>query len=296
MRDRQSQRVSAGLALLVGCGAGSGPDAGSDACPEGEVVDYVIASYTVPSAPTGHMLDVAPGFDLDGQISTGTETDDCTDYNPDFVSPVTAARGIDNQLTGALYALAQGFSPTFDLDPQLDAEIASGRNVLAIRLHGVSDLRDDPDVCLELVRVRDRECGGDFCAVADLAAVDAWTARSTTLGSGVGSIRDGVLDARLDAFPLAFTDTVFAEILVRDVRLRCEVTTDSLSRCELGGVLLVEDVLAFAASESSEPGFVDILRGIVVDAADLLPSAADRQICDGLSAGLEITAVSASIE
>ncbi len=284
------------LCLLVGCGSGSAADAGSDACPEGEIVDYVIESYRVPAAPEGPMQELAPGVDLDDQVSTGEETDDCTDLNPDFTSPVTGTGGVDNQLTGSLYQIAQGFSPIFDLDPQLDAEIASGRNVLAIRLHGVDDLHDDANVCLELVRLRDRACALDFCAVADLAGVDAWTPRGVPVASGVGSIRDGVLEARLESFPLVFQNALLHEILVRDARLRCEVTATSLSRCELGGALLIDDVVAFVDAESTERGFEEIVRGILLDSADLRPSTADPLVCDALSAGLELTAVSARIE
>lgn len=282
------------LLALAGCGSTRGPaDADLGDAPHMGSLTYVLDDWTVSEAPTGRDWNIAPGFDLDGQITVvGSAPTRCDQFVPDLVSPA-GQQGIDNQLTAMLIGFTQGISPTFDLEPQLEAEIRNGSNVLALRVDDLDDLSDDRDLTVTLLRVRPSECTS-ACAVPNVSSVSSWATEGEPVTIGVGSTVDGILEARFDRFPLVFTDETRQDIPLRNARLRCRLVSGGLGECVLGGGLTVDDLVAFAASR--EPDIAESLRGILEDQADLVPSEDDPLVCTRVSAGLELTAVSASIE
>ncbi len=297
MTRRDLSRLSSSwplLAVLAGCGSMNAPaDADLGDAPHMGSLTYVIDDWTVSESPTGRDSNVAPGFDLDGHVTlAGGDPSRCDRFVSDLVSPA-GQQGIDNQLTAMLIALTLGFSPTFDLEPQLETEIRNGSNVLAVRVEDIDDLSDDRELTVTLLRVRPTECTS-ACAVPDVAAVSSWAEEGEPISVGVGSTVDGVLEARFDRFPLVFTDETRQDIPLRDARLRCRLVAGGLGECVLGGGLTVDDLVAFVASR--DPDFAETLRSILAEQADLVPSEDDPLACTRLSAGLELTAVNARID
>jgi hypothetical protein len=81
---------------------------------------------------------------------------------------------------------------------------------------------------------------------------------------------------------------------VRDSILEGDVSAFGLENGVLGGGILVEDLVLLA--EMIMPGIGETARGILVDLADLSPSAADPLVCREVSAGMGLTAVPGTLE
>jgi hypothetical protein len=276
---------------------GARPDAALDAGPTPPTITYVVAAYDLPDAPRGPRLDEAPGVNLDGRVSVEGGAGSCEDLIGDLVSPL-GEPGVDNQLVGSLNSLLEGFIAGYDLQAVLDDDVATGRRLLAIQLSSLDSFDDDPEVRVDLFLVKPEGCAGDVCPPPGgvVSAGARWIRSLVPIGSALpGEIVAGRLHVVAHDFPLSFDASgVTVTMTVRDSILEGDVSAFGLENGVLGGGILVEDLVLLA--EMIMPGIGETARGILVDLADLSPSAADPLVCREVSAGMGLTAVPRTLE
>ena len=158
----------------------SGPSGG------GTTMDFIVSSIAI-ELDDGR-VPTHSGFDLDGHVSTARDEEGCgredvlasSDPRENLgCCPVVprdggACRGgVDNQLPRLMTTIQQAVG--FDRRADTAARIADGRLLLAIRLHGVDDMANDPDVAIALLYVfdADGDCTNNHVAGARFIADDA---------------------------------------------------------------------------------------------------------------------------
>jgi len=303
-----SRAVCLALATVWLCGCqidegrpdGGPPDAGRPTTTE---LTLVIASFQQrPDA-----VDRAFGVDLDGADGNpvGAPAGGCQDQ-PDGVSPITGAHGVDNALAARRDV---EIVASDGLDGMLRDQIASGSVLVAIRITDVDDFVDDPSVAVHLARVAatgstpapSGVCSQDAdraSCLSDAASACSWSdvmgrcsgiaagqsfTETGDLGTFSGSIEGGRLHTLFDVLPLIGGSF---SIVLHGGSLTGAISAHGIVEGELAGWLLVDEVeAAFARAGSS----VDIRSSGL---ADLQPEA-DPTICDAISAGLGFAALTA---
>jgi hypothetical protein len=292
--------VVAGSVAAVGCGGGdtgtdSGMMGGQDAPAMAPVsTTYIVDTITIPAAPTGPMMNQAPGFNLDGKVSVEGGTGNCEDGIGDYVSG--SETGIDNQLVGVLISTLQGFISDLDVQAQVDEQIASGSLILAIRVNDINSYTTDESVTLDLFLVKQADCTMDTCPVTGgVMSGQDWVQRATPLATGLAaSIEGGTLMGNVPELPLSFEasgETI--TLTIRDATVGGDITATGMTNAAIGGELRIDDVVALA--EMIMAGIGETARGLLVMYADLSPQSADPLTCDSISAGLAFTAVTGNV-
>jgi hypothetical protein len=298
--------VMAGSMAVVGCGGGTDPVADSGtSMPDAYVVTmepvtttYIVGTITIPPEPTGPMMNIAPGFNLDGKVSVESSTGaTCEDLVGDYISP-TGETGVDNQLVGILISTLSGFVSGLDVQAQVNEQIASGSLLLAIRVNDIESYENDPDgVTLDLFLVKQADCAMDTCPVmGGVMAGQRWTQRAMPLATGLpANIRGGMLRGSVPSLPLSFEASGRTITLtISDATVGGDITATSMTNAAIGGEIRIDDVVRLA--DMIMPGIGETARGLLVMYADLSPSSADPLVCESISAGLSFTAVNGTIE
>lgn len=293
--------VMAGSLAAVGCGGGgggtdSGTGGGQDAPAMAPVsTTYIVDTITIPAAPTGPMMNQAPGFNLDGKVSVEGGTGNCEDAIGDYTSP-SGETGIDNQLVGVLISTLQGFISDLDVQAQVNDQIASGSLILAIRVNDINSYTSDDSVTLDLFLVKQADCTMDTCPVTgSIMSGQDWVQRAMPLAMALpATIEGGTLTGNVSALPLSFEasgETI--TLTIRDATVGGDITATGMTNAAIGGELRIDDVVMLA--EMIMPGIGETARGLLVMYADLSPQSADPLTCDSISAGLAFTAVTGNI-
>ncbi len=295
----------AGSAMTLGCYGPSGNDAAVYCCndeslgrPEPVSRTYIVAAFVIPDAPTGPMMNITPGFNLDGKVSDGTAMNDCEDLDLDFVSP-RRETGVDNQLVGSLLGQLTSVFTDLDVQATVDARVASGSFLLAMRVNDINSYENDSSVTLDLFLVDPAGCDASPCAPmgGTVSAGAMWRMQAgPALATGLSAT---IEDSELSGGPLDLPLTLDVrgttiDLTMRDARIGGHITATDLTDGGIGGALRVEDLVS--SFEAIEPGLGETVRDLIAASADLTPSAADAQVCESVSAGIGFTAVEGTIE
>ncbi|MBX7196126.1 MAG: hypothetical protein K1X94_28985 [Sandaracinaceae bacterium] len=284
-------RVSPDAARLRG-------DAAIDAGPTPASVVFVLQSIDVPNAPTGPMMNIAPGLDLDGRVSDGTGTATCEDYAVDFVSP-SGTTGVDNQLVGNLIPLIDAVASGFDVQAQIAAQVADGTLLVAVRVHDLDDALDDASVLVDVFLVKPADCAADVCPPAGgvVSAAEHWLDRGMPIAtSAPGSLAGGRLRAQISSFAVTVDvpGGVPFPIVLRDAVLEADFSLFGLDDVSIAGGLTIDELVAYF--ESVMPGIGETARGILEDSADLKPGAGTPMVCERISGGMGAVGVPGTID
>lgn len=295
----------AGSVAAMGCGGGGGADSGP-ATPDAfvETMDpisqvYIVGEISIPAMPSGAMMNITPGFNLDDKVSVDGGAGDCRDFIQDFVNE-QGETGVDNQLVGSLIGLLSGFVSDLDVQMTVDEQISTGALLLAMRVNDIESFENDPDgVTLDLFLVDPAGCAMSPCApTGGAVSADAmWTMQAgPALASGLSAtIEDGVLSGGPLDLPLSFDASGMTIMLtIRDARVGGDISADGLANGNIGGELRIDDIVELA--EGIMPGIGETARGILQDSADLSPSTADPMTCESISAGIGFSAVPGTVE
>ncbi len=284
--------LAAALAV-TGCGGdggggGGGTDGGGvDAQPDGgggggspSDYLYVISELKVPEPATECV-----GLDIDGTSETVCMQEDCGD-------------GIDNALA-SLFGIAA--SAGTDLGASIQENINQGKLVLLVRLRDVNSFTDDDDVRVDVMLGMLPEGTDAPMLDADGRLAPGQTfdidERSLEMGEPMASVAARITGGKLDSDPvdLPLNFTVGGEevtLVLEDTRLVADsVSADGISEGVLGGKVSVPAIVQLVCDFApDQAGTVIGFLGIVAD----LKSSPDLAECDGLSAGLGFTTVSAT--
>jgi hypothetical protein len=244
-------------------------------------------------------VDVAQGFDLDGDDGTGTPPSH-TRKHKNYVSP-DGRRGIDNQLftiQGCIVGLRRkGFRPTLSNELRR----AGGLSML-IEVSGIDDERNDSDVAVTVLYSTDpmRRDGTSKIVLPDYTfRVNEEPHFSKAFARFKGKIVDGVVTtAPLKKFYLR-DSPVSSTTTFTDARLRIAFKPDGTMSAVLAGYLDWREYLANATSKWSDYEFtigyeIPGLYNAVRRAADGLKDPVTGEY-NGISAAYELEGVPAFI-
>ncbi|MSP72161.1 MAG: hypothetical protein EXR76_08275 [Myxococcales bacterium] len=234
------------------------------------------------------MPGIAPGFNVDGLISRGTEPESC--FKPDYTSP-DGTPGIDNQMAklvpllevaglGAAEGLAQG-------------AIEDGGLLILVEISGVDDRLND-----EQVSVRIRAAQGLPLLGTDGKLLPGQTfhlhPESPDSLDPNGRVTDGWLEA--GPFEAHVPIVVFGlryDVTVQTARIRARFTEDgSLVDGVLGGGVTIENLMGIGRiAARDDTSVLTAIEAVFGSNGDLEPDDSGR--CQQVSAAFTFSAVSA---
>ncbi len=290
---------------MMGCPSDPPPTTHTDAGPiatdsgpvaEPVTVTYIVGTIAIPPAPVDG---VAPGFNLDGIVSTGDNPAPatCEDVQPDYRNG-SGETGVDNELVGHLLDLIGGLAGDLDVQATVDEQISTGALLIAMRVSDINSFVNDTSVGLDIFLVDPAGCATSPCAPTGgaVSAGASWTQQAgPALASGLtasivsGKLQGGPLDLPLH-FSASGRDIT---LTIRRAQVGGDISESRLANGNIGGELLISDIVELA--EQIQPGIGSTAEGLLRDYADLSPSAADPQVCDSISAGVGFSGVPGTI-
>lgn len=267
---------------MVGCGSntttGEGPEM---------TYTYVAARISIPAAEMG--TTEVPGFDLDDQVTDGSDTADCETASIDFTYNGTP--GIDNALANLVPTL-EGVLGN-DLDMTIQEQVASGDLILLMEVRANS-LTTDTTVPVRFILGTVPEGTMPMVDGSGALAAGQTFGQGMVLGSVMGSIAGGVLTASAPDLTLNIETTdLTIELVIRNAEVRGNITATALANGVIGGSLLVDDIVA--AIRMFMPMLEMTARNLLNMQADITPSSADPAICNALSVGITFSGVTATL-
>jgi hypothetical protein len=288
MKTRGIQLLGAFLAslALAGCGADGLGDADA-ACATGETRGAIVTAlgFTREGMPG-----VAPGFDLDGRVSDGSDYLSCGKV--DFVD-AEGHKGVDNQLAGLVPEVEKLVGNA--VDGLLQGAINDGQLVILLEAQGVDDPVNDPcvNVAVQVGEKRLPSLGTDGVIEAfQTFTPDPKAERSHAEDA---RIEDGVLLAGPFelAIPIAIFDVAFT-LHVHDARIRMAIDEEGAMHGYLGGGVVPEEIVDGVKNGAGLADLIPKIR-VALEASTDLAYAEDTGKCGQLSAALQLSTVPAFV-
>ncbi|MRG93823.1 hypothetical protein [Polyangium spumosum] len=288
MKTKRFSSLHSALAaalFLVGCGGEEAPAAAS--CETGETY----AAITTKLQFARLMSDtVAPGFDLDGRTSDGSDTLSCG--KKDFKDPEGRA-GVDNQLAPLVPEVEKFVGDA--IDGLLQGSINDGQLVILMEMENVDDFKNDACVNLAVqVGVKKRPNLGTDGVIEAYQTFEPDPAAERSYVTNA-RIENGVLETGpfTLAIPLAIFDVAFT-LHVQDARFRFSIDEELRMKGHLGGGVLPDEIIE---GVKDGDGLEDLLPQIklLLDANTDLAYNEDTGKCEQLSATLDVEGVPAFI-
>lgn len=198
---------------------------------------FVVDSVAFPRAVEGR----APGFDLDGIDSRGSEAPDasCTDRHPDLESSVDPGIvGVDNQLQSILEIIeghCRDPAPgCFDRD--VAAAIPSGEGLWAIGVEGVGSFTNDQAIVVRLYTAIAAD--GPIASSPEGQIVPGQRYQLRERGVAAGTLLEGRVDATFDSAiaVIGRTPSNPYPLELEDPRVRFDLEEHRITRGVIGGV------------------------------------------------------------
>jgi hypothetical protein len=288
----KTQAYHLGAALLAslalaGCGADGADGATGDTCKTGETQAAIITElgFTRELKPGE-----APGFNLDGKVSDGSDYLSCGKV--DYTDP-DGNKGIDNQLAGLVPEVEKLVGNA--VDGLIKGAINDGQLVILMEMEGVDDLVNDPcvNVAVQIGEKRPPSLGTDGVIEAyQTFTLDPKAERSHAEGA---RIENGVLTAGPFelAIPIAIFDVAFT-LHVRDARIRFVIDEEGKMQGYLGGGVVPEEIVDGVKNGAGLADLIPKIR-VALEASTDLAYSDDTGKCGQLSAALAIHTVPAFI-
>lgn len=270
---------------LVGCGPDDPP--GDPICDSAEVKGAVVTKFAFTKVADGG---IAPGFNLDGLVSDGTDFATCGKV--DFTSP-DGTPGIDNQLA-QLIPTVQDIVKN-PVDGLIQSSINDGQLIILTELIGVDDMANDPEVGVRVqVGLKQRPSIGTDGQIEayqtftpDPAAELSQTSRGRIEGGAL------VTDPFPLAIPIAIFDVAFT-IHVQNARFRMVIDEDGKMHGFLGGGIFPHEIVDGVKNGAGLSDMIPLVQ-VALDAATDLAKNEETHDCDQFSAALEINSTPAFV-
>ena len=243
-------------------------------------------------------LEVAPGFDLDGVVSTSDAPGPAACPHEDLSSP-GGTPGIDNQLWGALGCIS-GYERGNTIDEFAINNIREGQRTILMRLSGIDDRQNDDHVELGFFTSPDvipADASGELMSGASLSITEEARYQNVMDARIVdGVVIAGPSDLRLD-FKGQFLDS---EYLFRDAHVRLELLSDGNVRGLLGGYWDVEGFYDAYARQATRLGAFTVnfrcpgMYGALKRRADAYPDPESGQ-CTAVSTAFRLAGIPAFV-
>jgi len=309
--------VAAMLGVAVGCGdddsgtgdLDAGPIPGVDGGPGGDDAGPIAGDdfdcgecfYAANEVGVGREdpVGTAPGFNLDGIVSDGTDAEGCEQI--DFTSP-GGTPGIDNQLA----TLAPTLESALGLDLETTIEEALADATILILME-ITDMDNTADTDVGLNLYIGNLTADDTCTTGCIAAGKTFDIdndsvdgsgnaivsvnAAATPTSGGAAVGGGPVDLMLS---IPFDETTTIDLNIRQGQVTFDVTNSTegtLSNGLIGGSLNIEELITTVMAVAGDEVPADLVRTTLESVADLEPDG--EGICQNLSVAITFGAVHA---
>lgn len=282
--------AAAALALCAaGCGDEQLPTVSPDGpCPGGSPRSYVVSrlAFTRVDPKTKE----APGFNLDGIVSNGTDATSC--FKPDFTD-AAGDKGIDNQLAVLIPDVEKILGNA--VDGLIQGAINDGQLLILFTLDGAASTTQA--ACVNLTA----EVGKGRPSLDTAGVIEAYQTfdldKTAEVSHGTrGKIEGGVLTVGPFelAIPIAIFDVKFT-LHVHGARFRFTIDPDdgSIKNGLLGGGMVPQEILDGVKPGAGVSQYIPVLSIVLNQSADLLPDA--NGACQQVSAALDFKAAPAFV-
>lgn len=287
-------------------GTDGGTDAGIPDPPGSMTYDYVVNALAIgeESATTPGE---SPGFDLDNH-NTASETDPVGCGWVDFTAPSIygGTQGVDNQL-GPLLKMIADLGLDFDANSTIADNLANGSLLLLVRVTGVGDLRNDPNVTIQfylgelmagqtpMVDGMMRLSGGQTFLI-DPVSVEGGNIDNPRIQFNNSTIVNGRLHGgpALFALNVPISDVGTLDLDVQDAQVSFDISETALTNGLVGGYVNVDEIvnaISMLMLDVMIP--VETVRSVLSGQADI-DTDNNTDECEALSLGLTFGAVPAS--
>lgn len=276
----------AAATLFVGCGGEEAAPPVSS-CATGETLGGIVTKLAFTRAADA---DHAPGFDLDGRVSDGSDSLSCG--KKDFVD-AEGRTGIDNQLAPLVPEVEKLVGNA--VDGLIQGSINDGQLVILMEMGNVDDPMNDDcvDFSVQIGEKRRPNLGTDGVieayqtftpdATADLSHVEG-----AKIENGVFTTGPFPLSIPLAIFDVAFT------IHVQEARFRFTIDDEGQMHGYLGGGILPQEILDGVGQGAGTDDLIPQIK-VALDANTDLAFNEDTGKCEQLSATLEFSGVPAFV-
>ncbi len=234
------------------------------------------------------MNGTAPGFDLDGVVSDGTDPASC--LKKDFLGP-DGAKGVDNQLASLIPDVEKILGNA--VDGLIQGAINNGDLLILLEVDGAKSMQDASCADLTVKLGRGKPTLGTDGVIEAYQTFDVDGGGEVSHGT-LGKIEDGVLTVGPFelAIPIAIFDVAFT-IHVHDALFRLTVDAEDgiLKGGFVGGGVVPQEILDGVKDGAGVDKYIPVLTLVLNNSTDLKPDA--EGTCTQLSAALQITAVEA---
>jgi hypothetical protein len=230
------------LGMLGGCATAEPPPAPADSDAPAVTASaervLLVSALSIPEADaTGHL----DGFDLDGAATAAGDPTGCG--VPDDLDE-RGRLGIDAALNHLYASPALQATEAVAVGDVLQTAIDEGNLLLAVRLSGLDDPRDDDAVHVEIVRAKGLP---RLAAAGGIVADQTFELDATVPSVDLGDVRlvDGTLVAH--GFDLTLPVDILGTPIVVDLReaaLRVTLADDGTFHGAIGGALVAADLLS----------------------------------------------------
>jgi hypothetical protein len=277
--------LSGASVALMGCGP-DGLTADEISCTTGKTHAAVLTSFKFTSAEK----DVAPGFDLDGRVSTVDDYLSCG--KADFVDP-DGVRGIDNRLASLIPVIRDQVGDA--VDGLVQGAINDGELVILTEVENVDDMTNDACVNVGVqIGLRKRPNLGTDGVIEAYQTFDADPNVPKSYVTKA-SIQNGVLTTGPFplVIPMAFFDVSFT-VHLENARFRFSIDDEGKTHGYVGGGILPREILEGVAEGNGVEQYLPAIR-VAMDANTDLAFNDDTGKCERFSGALEFTGTPAFI-
>lgn len=229
---------------------------------------------------------VAPGFDLDGQVSTGN--DDLSCRKRDFTDP-EGRTGIDNQLASLLPEVEALVGDA--VDGLVQGAINDGLLLIALDFEGLDDLQNDDCFGLSVGLAQGKPALGTDGVIEGFQTFTSRTDTRPSKGTQ-GRIENGLMTIgpMNVQIPLKLFDVSFT-LKIYDAYFRFRVDEDGFLDGYLGGGLVPDELIDGIKDGAGLDDIIPIVRTVLKTSADLKPDA--EGACQQLSLAITVKAAPA---
>lgn len=257
-------------------------------CGPGKTRSYLISTlaFTRIDEATGQ----APGFDVDGVVSTGEDAGSC--FKKDFVGE-GGETGIDNQIAVFVPELEKLLGNA--VDGLVQGAINNGDLLIMLNVDGAESVQDDECVDLTVELANGKPTLGTDGVIEAYQTFDF-----DTQGEISHAISGKIEDRELTigpfelAIPIAIFDVAFTVHVHRAlIRFAVDAEDGTLKSGYVGGGIVPQEIIDGVNEGAGVAQYTPLLSIVLNQSADLEPDA--DGVCQQISIALAITAVEAFV-
>lgn len=278
--------VFSAISLFLGGCSGGEPESIAPACGDGEVKTAIVSSLGFTRlADDGS----APGFDIDGQVSDGSDAESC--FKADLVD-AEGRKGVDNQLAVLLPDIEAILGDA--VDGLIQGAIQNGDLMILLSLDGAGDMRESK--CVDTTF----EIGQGTPTIGTDGVIEAYQTFELKPDTEVSEAPSGrIAKSTMEAgpfelaLPIAIFDVSFV-LHIHQAQMRFAIDEEGKYTGYIGGGVVIQELLDGVQEGAGVDKYIPVMNLVLGGAADLGRDEAENK-CKQVSAALSFEAVPAFV-